>query len=146
MDTELNYLENEVINIDKLLLEKNINHNKISKNIYNIRKHILELTIKLQINNINITDNNEKRLDIIIKNLNTSDNYNSMILKSKHFDLMKFLTFINTIFLPLSVLIGHSSISFKYINSLPISKYIRGLLLLLIIIIIIIIINIGINF
>ena len=143
MDTELNYLENEVINIDKLLLEKNINHNKISKNIYNIRKHILELTIKLQINNINITDNNEKRLDIIIKNLNTSDNYNSMILKSKHYDLMKFLTFINTIFLPLTVLIGHSSISFKYINSLGISKYIRWLLLL---IIIIIIINIGINF
>ena len=146
MDTELNNLENEVINIDKLLLENNINHNKISKKIYNIRKHILELTIKLQISNINITSNNAKRLDINKENLNTSDDYNSMILKSKHFDLMKFLTFINTIFLPLIVLIGHSSISFKYINSLSISKYIRWLLLLIIIIIIIIIINIGINF
>lgn len=112
-------LEKSIIYLDKLLLNKKPDHEKINDLLYKIRQKILIFKIKLNELELKggIYDKKtmyfKKRLEIIVNNLNLVDDYNSKILVHNQKKSIDTLTIVNTIFLPLALITGYFGMNFK---------------------------------
>ena len=118
-EKKIKELEERIIYLDKLLLNKRPNHEKINSLLYQIRQEILRYEIKInqsEVNNQILDDKTtylKKRLEIIVKNVDLVDNHNSKILQHNQKKSIETLTVINTIFLPLALITGYFGMNFK---------------------------------
>ena len=120
---ELAIFERKIIYLDKLLMNKQPDHDQISKLLYKIRQKVLIFEIELNQLELNSQNDNKKtdtrvlfikkRLEIIVNNLQLVDDYNSKILQNNQKKSIDTLTIVNTVFLPLALITSYFGMNFK---------------------------------
>lgn len=129
VETEIEHIINNLIDIDEKILNKKINDDELSTIMYDIRRKIFKLNIKvheLELSNNN-NNNNElimlkKKIKFMIQNFNLINEYNKQILQKNKKKAIDTLTIVNTIFLPLALITGYFGMNFKSMG-VPSNKF-----------------------
>lgn len=120
LETILNKLETSIINLDNNINYQKPDHQMISERLYYIKK----LKIFLGINFYKLKNNSKyqksiklnnliKKLDYIEKNIELIDDFNTQLSDKKRNSSLDTLTRVNTIFLPLTLIVGYFGMNFQ---------------------------------
>lgn len=114
---EANNIIKKIIFIDETLSHNVTNNDHISELLFDVRKRIFKLDIKLHEllltrddKHINIL---EKKVKFLKENLQILTDFNIQILSKGQKKAIDMLTIINTIFLPLALITGYFGMNFK---------------------------------
>jgi magnesium transporter len=113
----INKLEKEVSKLDDLVGFKKPDHELITDRIFYINK--LRLFLEIKIYKSKFDKNNPemekliKRLELLNKNINIIQTYNTQLYNKKQSKALDTLTVVNTIFLPLTLIVGYFGMNFK---------------------------------
>ena len=113
----VNKLEKEVAKLDKLIDYENFKNEEITKKIYLLNK--LRLFLEIKIYESEFENNNPKmkkiidKLELLNKNIEIIKEYNNLLYNKNRTKALDTLTVVNTIFLPLSLIVGYFGMNFK---------------------------------
>lgn len=124
---DINYLEyllkkveDSIIKLDKNIDYKKPNHEMITEWLFYLKKQKIFLGINLyKLKNRGVNENNRrldnliKKLDNIKKNIDYIDDFNSQLSDKKRSSSLDTLTRVNTIFLPLTLIVGYFGMNFQ---------------------------------
>ena len=119
LETILKKLEKSIINLDNNINYQKPDHRMISDRLYYIKK----LKIFLGINFYKLKNNSKyqksikldnliKKLDYIKKNIDLIDDFNTQLSDKRRNSSLDTLTRVNTIFLPLTLIVGYFGMNF----------------------------------
>jgi len=124
---DINYLEyllgkveESIVKLDKNIDYQKPNHKLITDWLFYLKKKKIFLGINLYKLKNNINYENNKKLDNLIeklnnikKNIDFIDDFNSQLLEKKRNLSLDTLTRVNTIFLPLTLIVGYFGMNFQ---------------------------------
>ena len=120
LETILKKLETSIINLDNSINYEKPDHEMISKKLYYIKKLKIFLGISFyKLKNDSNYKNNAKlnnlieKLDYIKKNIDLINDFNSQLSDKKRSSSLNTLTRVNTIFLPLTLIVGYFGMNFQ---------------------------------
>lgn len=137
---------NDMVHIEQTLINTSITHSDMHNLTFNLKRKILTFNIKIQEIklNTNVTSNNKykllsKKQDFINNNLTLILNLNNLISEKNRTRSIDRLSLINTIGIPLGIIVGYYGMNFKSMNRIFGAQYGQLHVLMLFIISIIII-------